>query len=246
MMKTLPLTILLVFFSMLTACATNDGTTDTFTTPGGKEVVITAIKHASLRISYDGKEIEVDPVTKVVQETDYSKMPKADYILVTHEHGDHLDGMAVTQLEKEGTVIVANANSAKILGKGRVMHNGDTLVLADDILIEAVPAYNITPGHTQYHPKGRDNGYVLSLGGLRIYIAGDTEDIEEMNKLKHIDIAFLPTNQPYTMTPEQTAKAARIIKPKVLFPYHYSDTPIGRVVELLKGSGIDVRIRNYQ
>jgi L-ascorbate metabolism protein UlaG (beta-lactamase superfamily) len=209
-------------------------------------VVITAIKHASLRISYNGKEIEVDPVTKVGQETDYSKMPKADYILVTHEHGDHLDEMAVTQLEKEGTVIVSNANSAKILGKGCVLHNGDTLALADDILLEAVPAYNISPGHTQYHPKGRDNGYVLSLGGLRIYIAGDTEDIEEMNKLKHIDIAFLPTNQPYTMTPEQTAKAARIIRPKVLFPYHYSDTPIERVLELLKGEDIDVRIRNYQ
>ena len=230
----------------MTACADNNCSCDTFKTPGGKEVVITAIKHASMRISFDGKEIQVDPVTMMGQKTDYGLMPKADYILVTHEHGDHLDKVAVAQLEKAGTVIVTNANSAKILGKGRVMHNGDTLTLANGIQLQAVPAYNITPGHTQFHPKGRDNGFILTLDGLRIYIAGDTEDIEEMKEINDVDIAFLPTNQPYTMTPEQTARVARIIRPKVLFPYHYSDTPIERVIELLKGEDIDVRIRNYQ
>lgn len=245
-MKTLTLTALLVGFSVMTACADNNCSCDTFKTPGGKEVVITAIKHASMRISFDGKEIQVDPVTMMGQKTDYGLMPKADYILVTHEHGDHLDKVAVAQLEKAGTVIVTNANSAKILGKGRVMHNGDTLTLANGIQLQAVPAYNITPGHTQFHPKGRDNGFILTLDGLRIYIAGDTEDIEEMKEIKDVDIAFLPTNQPYTMTPEQTARVARIIRPKVLFPYHYSDTPIERVMELLKGEDIDVRIRNYQ
>ena len=96
------------------------------------------------------------------------------------------------------------------------------------------------------HPKGRDNGYVLTLDGLRIYIAGDTEDIPEMAKLKDIDVAFLPCNQPYTMTPEQVAKAAKTIKPKVLFPYHYSETPVKRASELLSDTSIDVRIRNYQ
>lgn len=245
-MKTLTLTALLVGFSVMTACADNNCSCDTFKTPGGKEVVITAIKHASMRISFDGKEIQVDPVTMMGQKTDYGLMPKADYILVTHEHGDHLDKVAVAQLEKAGTVIVTNANSAKILGKGRVMHNGDTLTLANGIQLQAVPAYNITPGHTQFHPKGRDNGFILTLDGLRIYIAGDTEDIEEMKEINDVDIAFLPTNQPYTMTPEQTARVARIIRPKVLFPYHYSDTPIERVIELLKGEDIDVRIRNYQ
>ncbi len=245
-MKALLISSFLFLFSMMTAFADNTVNTDTFKTFGRKDVVITAIKHGSIRISYDGKEIEVDPVGQIEPVTDYGLLPKADFILVTHEHKDHLDKDAIAKLEKEGTVIITNDNCAKALGKGRVMHNGDQLSLADDITVEAVPAYNVTPGHTQYHPKGRDNGFVLTLDGLRIYIAGDTEDIEEMQQIKDVDIAFLPTNQPYTMTPEQTARAARTIRPKVLFPYHYSATPIARVVELLKGTNIDVRIRNYQ
>jgi len=219
--------------------------TDTFKTKGGKEVVITAIKHASLRIQYDGLEIQVDPVAEYAPATDYSKFPKADVILVTHEHFDHFDRDAIAALRKDGTEIVANPVVQKMLGSGTVMTNSESRVVSG-IKLDAVPAYNITPGHTQFHPKGRDNGYVLMIDGLRIYIAGDTEDIPEMVKLKDIDIAFLPCNQPYTMTPEQVAKAARTIKPKVLFPYHYSQTPVKRVAELLAGSGIDVRIRNYQ
>ena len=126
------------------------------------------------------------------------------------------------------------------------MANGDKLTYADDIIIEAVPAYNTTEGREQFHPKGRDNGYILTLDGLRIYIAGDTEDIPEMADIKDIDVAFLPCNQPYTMTPEQLVKAAKLIKPRVLFPYHYSETPIARVTMLLAGSDIDVRIRDYK
>lgn len=237
---------LLLLPAMMTACAQSATQTDVFKTVHGKDVTITAIKHGSLRINFDGKEFEIDPATNIPPVTDYKLMPKADYILVTHEHEDHLDKEAIADLEKPGTVLVTNANSAAIIGKGKVMRNGETLVLAPDVKLEAVPAYNITPGHLQFHPKGRDNGFVLTLDGLRIYIAGDTEDIPEMSDLKDIDVAFLPTNQPYTMTPEQTARAARMIKPKVLFPYHYGETKIERVSELLKDSGIDVRIRNYQ
>ena len=220
--------------------------TDTFKTKGGKDVVITAIKHASLRIQYDGLEIQVDPIVEYAPATDYSKFPKADVILVTHEHFDHFDRDAIAALRKDGTEIVANPAVQKMLGSGTAMTNGESRVVAKGIKLDAVPAYNTTPGHTQFHPKGRDNGYVLTIDGLRIYIAGDTEDIPEMAGVKDIDVAFLPCNQPYTMTPEQVAKAARTIKPKVLFPYHYSQTPIKRVAELLAGSGIDVRIRNYQ
>jgi L-ascorbate metabolism protein UlaG (beta-lactamase superfamily) len=97
-----------------------------------------------------------------------------------------------------------------------------------------------------FHPKGRDNGYILTLGGFRIYIAGDTEDIPEMADIKDIDVAFLPCNQPYTMTIDQLVNAANIIKPKVLFPYHYSNTSINQARMRLVGSGIDVRIRDYQ
>ena len=228
-----------------TGCAM-DFQTDTFKTKEGKAVTITGIKHASLRIQYDGLEIQVDPVAKYAPETDYSKFPKADVILVTHEHFDHFDRDTIATLRKDGTEIVANPAVQKMLGLGMVLANGESRVLAKGIKLDAVPAYNTTPGHTQFHPKGRDNGYVLTIDGLRIYIAGDTEDIPEMSALKDIDVAFLPCNQPYTMTPEQVAKAARTIKPKVLFPYHYSQTPIKNVVELLAGSGIDVRIRNYQ
>ena len=239
-------TILAASVLVTTGCVAGNYQTDTFKTKGGKEVVITAIKHASLRIQYDGLEIQVDPVAEYAPATDYSAFPKADVILVTHEHFDHFDRGAIAALRKDATEVIANPAVQKMLGFGVAMTNGDSRATAKGIKLDAVPAYNTTPGHTQFHPKGRDNGYVLTIDGLRIYIAGDTEDIPEMANLKDIDVAFLPCNQPYTMTPEQVAKAARTIKPKVLFPYHYSQTPVKRVAELLAGSGIDVRIRNYQ
>ena len=247
--------LLMVATMAFAACTEKKGTTmrqntaaqtDTFKTKSGKTIIFTAIKHASIRINFDSREIEVDPVRGLKPTTDYSRFPKADFILVTHEHFDHCDTAAIRQLEKPTTVIVTNANCAKIIGKGKVMHNGDHMKLADDITIDAVPAYNTTPGKEKYHPKGRDNGFILTLDGFRVYISGDTEDIPEMRNIKNIDVAFLSTNQPFTMTPEQTARAAKTIKPKVLFPYHYSDTDIQKVTDLLKGTGIKVLIRNYQ
>ena len=224
----------------------NQKAMDKFTTKSGKTVTFTAIKHGSIEINYNGIEIEVDPVTKLPPVTDYTTMPKADFILVTHKHFDHCDKVAVDALTKDGTVLIANPNSAKILGKGTVMVNGDKQQLAPDITIEAVPAYNTSPEKQNFHPKGRDNGYVLTIDGLRIYIAGDTEPIEEMKALKDIDVAFLPCNLPFTMTPQQLAEAAKMFTPKVLFPYHYGETKIEEAVELLKNTGIDLRIRNYQ
>ena len=167
-------------------------------------------------------------------------------IFVTHEHGDHLDKQAIATLTKEQTQLITNQRCAEMLGYGKVMANGDKLTLAPDIQVEAVPAYNCTPGREQFHPKGRDNGFIITLDGLRIYIAGDTEDIPEMAASKDIDVAFMPCNQPYTMTPKQVANAARIVQPKVLFPYHYSNTEIQKVADLLEGSSTEVRIRNYQ
>ena len=126
------------------------------------------------------------------------------------------------------------------------MKNGETQDMQYAFTIEAVPAYNITEGHTQFHPKGRDNGYILNLGGLRIYVAGDTEDIPEMANLKNIDIAFLPCNQPYTMTPDQLLHAARMVKPRVVFPYHYGQTDVSSIHAQLQTEGMDVRIRHYE
>ena len=229
------------------AVTTDTHEVDVFKTPGGKTVRFYALVHASIRIEYDGKEIEVDPVGKLGNRTiDYTSMPKADYLLVTHEHGDHFDQEAISTLSSDKTAIVTNARCRDMMNKGEAMANGDSRQLAADIKIEAVPAYNYTEGHTQFHPKGRDNGFILTLDGLRIYIAGDTEDIPEMAGIKDIDIAFMPCNQPYTMTTSQLINAARVVKPKVLFPYHYGQTDVSNVPGELKGEGIDVRIRHYE
>jgi L-ascorbate metabolism protein UlaG (beta-lactamase superfamily)/rhodanese-related sulfurtransferase len=220
---------------------------DIFKTKSGKTVKFHALVHASIRIEYDGKEIEIDPVTKLGNRTiDFTAMPKANYIFVTHEHGDHFDKEALKVLSDDGTRLVTNKRCADMYGSGEVMANGDVLKIANDFTVEAVPAYNITEGRLQFHPKGRDNGYILTLDGLRIYIAGDTEDIPEMEAVKDIDIAFLPCNQPYTMTTDQLVKAAKTIKPKVLFPYHYGQTDVSTISSQLQGTGIDVRIRHYE
>lgn len=220
---------------------------DVFTTPGGRTVKFHALVHASIRIEYDGWQIYVDPVTKLGDRTiDYTAMPKADGILVTHEHGDHFDREAIQMLSRDHTYFVTNKRCADMYGSGYVVSNGDDIQATEDIRLEVVPAYNTTEGREQFHPKGRDNGYILTLDGLRIYIAGDTEDIPQMQDIKDIDIAFLPCNQPYTMTPEQLVRAAKIIKPKVLFPYHYGQTDVSGLPALLQDDGIDVRIRHYE
>jgi L-ascorbate metabolism protein UlaG (beta-lactamase superfamily) len=218
---------------------------DTFKTKHNHEVKITFIKHGSLQIAYDNLLIQVDPASMFA---DYSTFPKADVILITHEHEDHLDQKAINTLTKENTLLVMNESSAKKSGntKAKIMKNGDKMELPNQITLEAVPAYNITPGREQFHPRSRDNGYILTLDGLRIYIAGDTEDIPEMKNLKKIDIAFLPVNQPYTMTVTQAARAAKMLSPKVLYPYHFGNTDVKPLKDALKGTGIEVRLREMQ
>ena len=220
---------------------------DVFKTKSGKTIKIYSLLHASIRIVYEGEEIQIDPVRSLGNRTiDYSTMPKANYILVTHEHQDHYDKGAIDMLTGGSTEFITNKRCAELYGKGQVMANGDEATISSDITIEAVPAYNTTEGRQKFHPKGRDNGYILTLDGTRIYIAGDTEDIPEMANIKDIDIAFMPCNQPYTMTVEQLLKAARTVKPKVLFPYHFGQTDVSRVPAQLKNDGIEVRVRKLQ
>ncbi|MCQ2228592.1 MAG: MBL fold metallo-hydrolase [Bacteroidales bacterium] len=221
---------------------------DMFSTLHQMPIFAYCIKHGSVKLRVGDAWIYVDPVANAIPPvTDFTTMPKADIILITHEHMDHLDSLAINQLTKEGTQLILNPRSSEILGnKGVVMKNGDNMNVAGTWGLEAVPAYNNSEDKQQFHPKGRDNGYILTIDGFRIYIAGDTEDIDEMKDIKDIDVAFLPCNLPFTMTPEQLANAANIIKPKVLFPYHYGQTDISQVVKLLEGSSIDVRIRQYQ
>jgi L-ascorbate metabolism protein UlaG (beta-lactamase superfamily) len=185
----------------------------------------------------------VDPFSRVA---DYSKLPHADLVLITHEHRDHLDAAALDAVVGDETVVVLTERCLDTWKNGMVMHNGDTTVVAG-IVIEAVPAYNIVHKRANgepFHPRGNGNGYVLTIGGKRIYIAGDTENIPEMKELTSIDIAFLPMNLPYTMTPEMVAAAARSFRPAILYPYHYGDTDTSRIVELLSDEeDIEVRIR---
>jgi len=213
---------------------------DTFKTKHNREVKITFIKHGSLQIAYDNLSIQVDPTFMFA---DYSTFPKADVILITHEHEDHLDPKAIKALTKENTVLVMKKSGN---AKAKIMKNGDKMELPNQITLEAVPAYNSTPGREQFHPRSRDNGYVLTIDGLKIYIAGDTEDIPEMKNLKNIDVAFLPVNQPYTMTVTQAVNAAKMFSPKVLYPYHFGNTDVKPLKDALKGSGIEVRLREMQ
>jgi L-ascorbate metabolism protein UlaG (beta-lactamase superfamily) len=149
-------------------------------------------------------------------------------------------------VRKSDTQIVVTKEVFSLLGKGIVMENCDRKEVAG-IIIDAVPAYNTTPGRENFHPKGRDNGYIVWLGGKRIYIAGDTENIPEMGALKGVDIAFLPMNQPFTMTPEQVVAAARLLQPRILYPYHFGDTDTSKLKQLMKGvEGVELRIRNMK
>jgi len=214
---------------------------DTFHAKGG-DVTITFVGHATLVIAWGPLVVHVDPVGEYA---DFTKLPKADLVLVTHDHFDHLDPAAIAAVRKPGTEILLTPKCAAKT-KGTVMANGDRHTFKG-IGVEAVPAYNVkherSPGNP-FHPKGEGNGYVLTLGGLRVYVAGDTENTPEMKSLAGIDVAFLPMNLPYTMTPEMVADAALAFRPKVLYPYHYGDTDAKRLVALLAGARyIEVRIR---
>lgn len=225
--------------------ATTAFETDTIRTSAG-DLQITFIGHASLMFRHQGKTFFVDPYGKLA---DYSSFPKADIILITHDHGDHLDTAAIRTIMKDGSHLITTAMAARKVHGAAVLSNGDTLSLGA-VSIEAVPAYNIRhmrDNGLPFHPKGEGNGYVLTIGTTRIYIAGDTDDIPEMSQLANIDIAFLPMNLPYTMTPEETAAAARSFMPKILYPYHFGETDTHRIIDLLKSSaGIEVRIRRMK
>jgi len=216
--------------------------TDLFPTSAGA-LSITFLGHASLLIAFNGKNIFVDPFGQVA---DYSSLPKADIILSTHEHFDHLDPQALAAIRKSGTMLVLNQKGAEQVDGGIAMRNGDNRTVGG-LAIEAVPAYNILHKREDgqpFHPQGIGNGYILTFGNTRIYLAGDTENIPEMKNLHNIDIAFLPMNLPFTMTPEMVVEAARIIKPRILYPYHYGNTDTSKLVELLIAEkGIEVRIR---
>ncbi len=231
-----------IFFTGVTMAAENNLATDKIKTGQG-DVTITFLGHATLMLSYAGKVIHIDPV---LEYDDYSTLPKADLILVTHEHGDHFDLKAINAVRTGATALVVTENAARQVKGGIVLKNGDEKTI-QGFPIAAVPAYNLvnmrSPG-VPFHARGIGNGYIITCGDQRIYIAGDTENIPEMKSLKNINIAFLPMNLPYTMTPAMVADAAKAFRPQILYPYHYGNTDTKILINLLKDEkDIEVRIR---
>lgn len=218
---------------------------DKFATSAG-ELTVTFVGHGTLMFQLDGKVIHVDPVRR---EADYSDMPKADVILVTHGHGDHLDPEAIETLTTERTEVVVSAGCTGKVPAATVAENGTELTV-HGLNVEAVAAYNIQHMRSEgvpFHPRGEGNGYIITFGDVRVYVAADTEDTPEVKALQEIDVAFLPMNLPYTMSPQMVADAAKAIRPKVLYPYHYGQTDPQELVDLLADEeDIEVRIRELR
>jgi L-ascorbate metabolism protein UlaG (beta-lactamase superfamily) len=235
-------------FTFVAAVAVAAGPTlekDTIPTSGG-DLEVTFVGHGSLIFGFDGKVIHVDPFGKLA---DYGTLPKADLVLITHAHGDHLDAAALAAVRMpETSILVAPACEGKVEG-AKLLRNGETATV-DGITVEAVPAYNLVhkrPDGSPFHPKGEGNGYVVTFGKTRVYVAGDTENVPEMKALAAIDVAFLPMNLPYTMTPEMVADAVRGFGPRILYPYHFGDTDTSRLLGLLADlKGTEVRIRKMK
>lgn len=218
---------------------------DCLTARDGSKITLTFFAHASFAMEWNGHHIYVDPVGEGVK---WDKLPKADLVLVTHSHYDHFDMPTIETLQASGCVVVCDKTTAEAFEHDCVtMTPGMESEPFEGVHIKAVPAYNISEGHTDFHPQAREDcGYVLTLGGTTIYVAGDTEDNEDVLALRDIDVAFLPVNQPYTMTVEQTVNAVKSIRPLVFYPYHYGQveqkTDIDALVAALDGV-CEVRVR---
>lgn len=219
-------------------------TTDTLTTELG-DLQITFIGHGTLFLTWQGKVIHIDPWSQLAN---YAELPKADVILITHHHRDHLDAQSVAQIRKADTVVLMTQLCESAVA-GRVVKNGDSLSVAG-VSIGVVPAYNVIHKRDSgdpFHPRGEGNGYLLTFADVTVYIAGDTENIPEMADLKgKVDVAFLPVNLPYTMDAAMSAAAARMIAPKILYPYHYNEDQVRKLVQLLQGEAMEIRIRDMK
>jgi L-ascorbate metabolism protein UlaG (beta-lactamase superfamily) len=242
-MKTLAL-LGIVAFALLSSHITAWGETEalTFQTSAG-DVRITPLNHASTLIEAGGKTIYLDPAKPVK----FDGLPKADLILITDIHGDHMDPDSIKAVSKPGTEIISSGAVAQTVTTAKPIANGETKTW-QSWTIEAIPAYNIKRGPAPgklFHDKGRGNGYVLTYGGKRFYFSGDTEGVPEMRALKNIDVAFVCMNLPYTMPPEEAADAVKAFHPKIVIPYHYRGSDLSVFQKALQGTGIEVRLLDW-
>jgi L-ascorbate metabolism protein UlaG (beta-lactamase superfamily) len=210
----------------------------------GGNITITPFQHASLQLEFGGKVIQVDPA-----QGDLSKAKPGDLVIITDIHGDHLSPELIAKVRKPGApVVMPDAVKQQVADKvpapAEVMANGDKKTVAG-VAIEAVPMYNMPGPSANFHTKGRGNGYILTLGGKRVYIAGDTACTPEMKALTNIDVAFIPMNLPYTMTPAEAAECAKAFKPKIAIPYHYQGQKPEEFQAALAGTGIEVRLLHW-
>ena len=221
----------------------------------GGDLIVHPIEHATFAIQWAKTTIYVDPVGGPAR---FADLPRPDLILITHIHADHFDLETLEGILSAGgkaRIVAPKAVAEKLpaelrSGRTTVLSAGDKAEVAG-VVVEAVPAYNTTPQRQKFHPKGRGNGYLLQLGGKRLYVAGDTEDTPEMRKLQNVDVAFLPMNLPYTMSIEQAADAVRAFKPKIVYPYHFRSAD-GKKADLAqfeklvgRDSGVEVRLRRW-
>lgn len=234
--------VIVVLLAALNSLAFASAPPQVFPTSAGP-VKITPLNHASTLIEAAGKVIYLDPAKPVK----FEQLPKADLILITDIHGDHMDPDSIKEISKADTEIISSPAVAKTVTTAKPIANGETKTW-QSWTIEAVPAYNIKRGPAPgklFHDKGRGNGYVLTYGGKRFYFSGDTEGVPEMRELKNIDVAFVCMNLPYTMPPDEAADAVKAFHPKVVIPYHYRGSDLSVFQKDLEGSGIEVRILDW-
>ena len=229
---------------------------DQVSTHHGGDLTIQPIHHASLLLSWDGHHVLVDPAPLGDATTvgpEFTSLPKPDVIVITHIHADHFSPPVLEAVSGDHTVILTPRNVYEKLPpdlqkRARVLTNGAHTVV-DGIPIEAVPMYNITAERLGFHPKGAGNGYILSFGGERVYIAGDTEESPELSHLRAIDVAFIPMNLPFTQTPQAAAKWVRDFRPRIVYPYHYRNRDGSKSdiqwFKTLVGDASEVRLRNW-
>jgi L-ascorbate metabolism protein UlaG (beta-lactamase superfamily) len=204
------------------------------------------VYHGSLMLEFNGSVIHIDPWSRA----DYSGLPQADMILITHTHADHLDRAIIDKLKKPSTTLVSSAAVADTLNccPFEVLGNGEKKTVTG-IEIEAVPMYNLVQGYgpgLPYHHKGVGNGYVLSFGDTRVYVSGDTECVPETKALKNIAVAFLAMNPPRTMSTADAAECAKAFRPGIVYPVHYRGQNPQDFAAALKGTGVEVRVRKLE